>query len=214
MSVAPVDRMAQNRRKLQFLKYVAVGVFSSLITFSVSLAFFSGAQTVSLSLVQPGGASPTPTPTTSVAPVNPITSGGAALTESELISAVKAVGGSIYWLGSAAGAKYTFNNVAENQKFIRYLPGGKGLTDTAQNYRIVATYKDASAYDTMQKASKLTTGVSTTNPDGSIVYYLKASPLHVYIAFKNFPYQIEIFDPTPGASLKLATTPGILKTIL
>ena len=212
MTMAPVDRMAQNRRKLQFLKYVAVGVFSSLLTFSVSLAFFSGAKTVSLSLVQPGGASPTPT--TSVAPVNPITSGQVALTESELISAVKAVGGSIYWIGSAAGAKYTFNNVAENQKFIRYLPGGKGLTDTAQNYRIVATYKDATAYETMQKASKLTTGVSATNPDGSIVYYLKASPLHVYIAFKNFPYQIEIFDPTPGASLKLATTPGILKTIL
>lgn len=212
MSVAPVDRMAQNRRKLQFLKYVAVGVFSSLLTFSVSLAFFSGAKTVSLSLVQPGGASPTPT--TSVAPVNPITSGQVALTESELISAVKTVGGSIYWLGSATGAKYTFNNVAENQKFIRYLPGGNGLADTAQNYRIVATYKDATAYETMQKASKLTTGVSATNPDGSIVYYLKASPLHVYIAFKNFPYQIEIFDPIPGASLKLATTPGILKTIL
>ena len=206
MSVVP---LAPNLRKLQFLKYAGVAIFFSLLTFSVTLAAFSGSRSVSLSLVQPEGASPTPLATTA----NPITSGQVALTESELISAVKAVGGSIYWLGSAAGAKYTFNNVADDQNFIRYLPGGNGLTDTEQKYRIIATYKDATAYQTMKTAAKSDTGVSITNPDGSIVYYLKASPLHVYLAFKNLAYQIEIFDPTPGAALKLATTPGILKTI-
>lgn len=206
MTVVP---LASNKRKLQFLKYAAVAIFFSLLTFSVTLAAFSGARTVNLSLVQPEKASPTPLATT----VNPITSGQVALTQSELISAVKAVGGSIYWLGSAAGAKYTFNNVADDQNFIRYLPGGNGLTDTEQKYRIIATYKDPTAYQTMQTAAKSTSGVSTTNPDGSIVYYLKATPLHVYLAFKNLAYQIEIFDPTPGAALKLATTPGILKTI-
>lgn len=211
MVVAPVDRIAQNKRKLQFLKYVAVAVFSSLLTFSVSLAAFSGSRSVTLSLAQPGGASPSPT--TSVAPVNPITSGQVALTESELTSAVKATGGSIYWIGPAAGAKYTFNRVSESQNFIRYLPGGTGLTDTAENYRIIATYADPTAYETMKTAAQSESGVSSTNPDGSIVYYLKASPLHVYLAFKNLAFQIEIFDPTPGAALKLAQTPGILKTI-
>ena len=209
MAVTPVDRIAQNKRKLQFLKYAGVAIFFSLLTFSVTLATFSGSRSVSLSLVQPPVASPTPLATT----VNPITSGQVALSESELISAVKAVGGSIYWLGSAAGAKYTFNNVADDQNFIRYLPGGNGLTDTEQKYRIIATYKDAAAYETMRTAAKSDAGVSSTNPDGSIVYYLKASPLHVYLAFKDLAFQIEIFDPTPGTALKLATTPGILKTI-
>ena len=211
MAVAPIDRIAQNRRKLQFLKYAGVAIFSSLLTFSVALATFSGSRSVSLSLVQPVDATPTPTPLATTA--NPATSGQVALTESELISAVKAVGGSIYWLGSAAGAKYAFNSVSEDQNFIRYLPGGNGVTDTEQKYRIIATYKDATAYETMRTAAKSDTGVSSTNPDGSIVYYLKASPLHVYLAFKNLAFQIEIFDPTPGAALKLATTPGILKTI-
>ena len=206
MSVVP---LAPNLRKLQFLKYAGVAIFFSLLTFSVTLAAFSGSRSVSLSLVQPPVASPTPLATT----VNPITSGQVALSESELISAVKAVGGSIYWLGSAAGAKYTFNNVADDQNFIRYLPGGNGLTDTEQKYRIIATYKDAAAYETMRTAAKSDAGVSSTNPDGSIVYYLKASPLHVYLAFKDLAFQIEIFDPTPGTALKLATTPGILKTI-
>jgi len=210
MTVAPVDRVAQNRRKLQFLKYAGVAIFFSLLTFSVTLAAFSGSRSVSLSLVQPGGASPSPVAT---ATADPITSGQVALTESELTSAVKTAGGSVYWIGPSAGAKYTFNRVSEDQNFIRYLPGGTGLADTAENYRIIATYTDPTAYDTMTKAAESTTGVSTTNPDGSIVYYLKASPLHVYIAFKNLGYQIEIFDPTPGEALKLATTPGILKTI-
>ena len=211
MAVTPVDRIAQNKRKLQFLKYAGVAIFSSLLTFSVALASFSGSRTVSLSLVQPGEGSLSPTPLATT--VNPISSGQVALSESELISAVKAVGGSIYWLGSAAGAKYTFNNVADDQNFIRYLPGGNGLTDTEQKYRIIATYKDAAAYETMRTAAKSDAGVSSTNPDGSIVYYLKASPLHVYLAFKDLAFQIEIFDPTPGTALKLATTPGILKTI-
>lgn len=207
MTMTPVDRVAQNKRKLQFLKYAAVAIFFSLLTFSITLAAFSGSRSVSLSLVQPEGATPLPTA------VNTITSGQAALTESELISAVKTAGVSVYWLGSTAGAKYAFNNIAEDQNFIRYLPGGNGVADTAQKYRIIGTYKDVAAYETMQKAAESSTGVSVTNPDGSIVYYAKATPLHVYLAFKDLPYQIEIFDPKPGVALKLATTPGILKTI-
>jgi hypothetical protein len=209
MTMTPVDRVAQNKRKLQFLKYAAVALFFSLLTFSLTLAAFSGSRSVSLSLVQPGGASPSPVVTTA----NPITSGQVALTESELISAVKSAGVPVYWLGSSAGAKYAFNNIAEDQNFVRYLPSGNGVADTAEEYRIIGTYQDVAAYETMKKASESSEGVSTTNPDGSIVYYQKVSPLHVYLAFKNLPYQIEIFDPKPGVALKLATTPGILKII-
>ena len=97
---------------------------------------------------------------------------------------------------------------------MRYLPNGKGLADVQQNYRVIATYQDAKAYLTMQEAGKLATGVSITNPDGSLIYYAKASPTHVYLAYKNLAFQIEIFDPNPGVSLKLATTPGLIKTIV
>lgn len=205
--VITVDQAARNNRKLQFLKYAAVAIFFSLLTFSLTLAVFSGSRSVSLSLVPPGGATPSPTA------VNLITSGQTALTESELITAVKSTGISVFWLGSTAGAKYAFNNLAEDQNFIRYLPGGNGVGDTSEKYRIVGTYADPNAYTTMQKAAESNTGVSAVNPDGSIVFYSKATPLHVYLAFKNLPYQIEIFDPVPGVALKLATTPGILKTI-
>jgi len=205
--VITVDQVARNNRKLQILKYAAVAIFFSLLTFSLTLAAFSGSRSVSLSLVPPEGAA------TSPAAVNLITSGQTALTESELISAVKSTGIPVFWIGASAGAKYAYNNLAEDQNFIRYLPGGTGIADTAENYRIIGTYADVNAYQTMQKAAESNTGVSAVNPDGSIVFYSKATPLHVYLAFKNLPYQIEIFDPVPGVALKLATTPGILKTI-
>ena len=205
--VITVNQVARNLRKLQFLKYAAVAIFFSLLTFAITLAAFSGSRTVSLSLVQPTAAADV------TAGVNVITSGQTALTESELVSAVKSLGYSVFWIGGAAGNKYAFNSLAADQNFIRYLPGGNGVADTAENYRIIGTYADPNAYQTMQQAAASNTGISSINPDGSIVFYSKATPLHVYLAFKDLPFQIEIFDPKPGVALKLATTPGILKTI-
>lgn len=205
--VITVDQVARNARKLQFFKYAAVAIFFSLLTFSITLAAFSGSRTVSLSLVPQGEVADVN------AGVNLITSGQTALTESELINAVKSTGISVFWIGASPGDKYAFNNLAEDQNFIRYLPGGNGVSDTTEKYRIIGTYADPNAYQTMQQAAASNTGISSVNPDGSIVFYSKATPLHVYLAFKDLPYQIEIFDPTPGVALKLAKTPGILKEI-
>lgn len=199
----------QSRRRY-FTILFAVAAFSALLSFALTWAIISSRPvSVTFALPSPTGVVATPTPT-----VNANTSGQAALSENQLRSEVRKVGGSIFWAGSVSGAKYTFNHIAAGQDFIRYLPNGQGLSDTTQNYRVIATYKEATAYATISAATKLQTGVGMTNPDGSVVYYAKATPTHVYMAFKNFPYQIEIFDPIPGASLKLATTPGAIQSLL
>lgn len=194
--------------------FVGVALASSLLTFAVTWALTSS-RAVSVTFVNPKAssqASAAASPTSS-ASVNPVSSGQVRLSEAGLRSAVKASGGTIYWAGAMPGAMYTFNHLSSGQNFVRYLPNGQGLADVQQNYRVIATYQDAKAFATMQEAGKLATGVSTTNPDGSLVYYSKATPTHVYLAYKNLPFQIEIFDPAPGASLKLATTPGLIATI-
>jgi hypothetical protein len=200
----------QSRRKY-FTVLFAVAAFSALLSFALTWAIISSRPVrVTFALPnQSNGVVATPTPT-----ANLNSSGQAALTEDQLKAEVRKVGGSIFWAGSLSGAKYTFNHIAAGQDFIRYLPNGQGLSDTTQNYRVIATYKEATAYATLVAAAKLNTGVSLTNPDGSVVYYAKATPTHVYMAFKNLPYQIEIFDPVPGASLKLATTPGAIASLL
>jgi hypothetical protein len=203
------------RRRFGFLALLSAAVFSSLVTFLVTWTIAS-ARPMNVTftpvnvVAQATPAASTPS-TTTVA--NPTTSGQVGLTEAQLRSAVLTVGGSIYWAGSMSSALYTYNHLAGGQDFVRYLPNGKGLSDTTQNYRVIATYHDPKAYATMLAAAKLGSGISKTNPDGSIIYYAKSTPTHVYLAYKNLPFQIEIFDPAPGESLKLATTPGIISAI-
>ena len=209
-----IDKASDGTRRVSWLALVGVAIVSSVVTFAATWALTSS-RAVSVTFVNPKpstSAAATEAPTNAVT-VNPATSGQLALTEAELRSAVKTLGGSVYWAGSESGALYTFNHLASGQNFVRYLPNGKGLADVAQNYRVVATYQVANAFETMQTAGKLATGVSITNPDGSLVYYAKGTPLHVYLAYKGVAIQIEIFDPTLGVALKLATTPRLIKTI-
>lgn len=207
-----LDFYVHHTRRRYFTILFAVGAISAMLFSALTWAIVSS-RPVKVTFALPNQtvtkAVATPTPTANVN-----TSGQAALTSDQLRVEVKNVGGSIFWAGALPGALYTYNHLAPGQDYIRYLPNGQGLNDKTQNYRVIATYKQATAYQTILAASKLGTGVSITNPDGSLVYYAKATPTHVYMAFKNFGYQIEIFDPIPGASLKLATTPGAIQSIL
>ena len=209
-----MERASGGSRRNLLLGFVGVALASSLLTFAVTWALTSS-RAVSVTFVNPKTstqAAATTAPTNAV-PVDPATSGQLGLTEVALRSAVKTFSGSVYWTGPMSGALYTFNHLASGQNFVRYLPNGNGLLDLAQNYRVIATYQVANAFQTMQTAGKLASGVSVTNPDGSLLYYAKATPLHVYLAYKGLALQIEIFDPTPGVSLKLASTPGLIKTV-
>ena len=199
------------RRKRYFSILFAVAAFSALVSFALTWAIVSS-RPVKVTFSLPSATSSTAA-TTPVA-TNPNSTGQTALTESQLKAEVKNVGGAIFWAGAQSGALYTYNHIAAGEDYIRYLPNGQGLTDKTQNYRVIATYKEATAYDTVVAAGKKKTGVSLTNPDGSVIYYSNATPTHVYMAFKGFGYQIEIFDPIPGASLKLATTPGAVVNLL
>lgn len=205
-------------------RYLGVALTTAIVTFAITWAI-AASRPVTLTLASTNvGISATPKvftqttsssgSSTSLATATANNSGGAALTEEQLKAEVRSLGGGIYWAGSVTNSLYTLNHIKSGQDFVRYLTGGKGLGDTAQNYRVIATYRDPNAFATVSTAAKISKGVSFTNPDGSFVYYAKETPTHVYLVFKNLPYQIEIFDPVPGASLKLAQTPGIIKSVI
>lgn len=206
-----LEEYVHHTRRRYFTILFAVAALSAMLFSALTWAVVSS-RPVKVSFALPSQQNNVVVAPTATIKTN--SSGQVALTAEQLRSEVKSVGGSIFWAGPMPGALYTFNHITSGQDFIRYLPNGQGLTDTNKNYRVIATYKEATAWATISAAAKLGTGVSKTNPDGSIVYYAKATPTHVYLAFKNFPYQIEIFDPTPGAALKLATTPGAVASLL
>jgi hypothetical protein len=129
-----------------------------------------------------------------------------ALSAEELQEAVANLGQTIYWAGPEENAKYTIENFGEASTFVRYLPDGKGLEDTREIYLVVATYFVNNAYEAIRAAGEEQDSVGLISPDGAAIYYSKRSPNNVYMAFPNQNIQIEIFDPTPGRAIVLATT--------
>lgn len=142
-----------------------------------------------------------------------ISTGKVPLTEKELISAVKQLGVDVYWAGPVEGAKYTISAPTDGQVYVRYLPNGKGLTDTKPNYVVIATYATPDAFTSTQAAGNQTNGVTFINTQGAAVFYSKDAPTNVYVAYPNIDIQIEIFSPIAKTSLDLASTSGALKLV-
>lgn len=140
-------------------------------------------------------------------------SGGVALTESQLREVVAQIDQKVYWAGPMSGAKYTINAQNFNSIYVRYLANGKGISDQTPKYRVIATYKEANAYNSTLSAGNQANGLSFTKPDGRVVYYNKQVPTNVYVAFKTQPYQIEIFDPDAKKSLEIANAATALQLI-
>lgn len=141
-------------------------------------------------------------------------SGGVALTEGELKAVVKELGETVYWSGPVRGAKYTINAQNVGAIYVRYLPDGKGISDNAPNYRVVATYKEENGYDATLAAGNQVNGVSLTrSDDNGVIYYNKNAPTNVYVAFKGRPFQIEIFDPSADTALSIANDVNAVRPV-
>lgn len=141
------------------------------------------------------------------------TSGKVALTAKQLWEIVTAEGLTVYWLGPQDGARYALISVNENQNYVRYLPGGKGLNDLGPNYVVVGTYESKDAFVLTQNAAKAADSAGFINADGNSVFYHTGRPNNVYVGLKTANDQIEIFDPIPGSALQAARTSKILRKI-
>jgi hypothetical protein len=140
-------------------------------------------------------------------------SGRVALTEAQLRQIVVENELVAYWSGPQEGALYSIVSNSNGQVFIRYLPNGAGLDDTSANYRVIATYPQPDAYSITKAAGNQANAISFVNPDGAQVFFSKEFPTNIYIAYADSPYQIEIFDPSAGAALNLATAPKQISQI-
>ena len=155
----------------------------------------------------------TPTPTASTSTFTEVIAGKVALTEPELIAAVKQLGIDVYWAGPVKDAKYTLAVPADGQAYVRYLPNGQGIEDTKPNYVVIATYTTTDAFTATQAAGNTTNGVTFINAQGAAVYYNKDTPTNVYVAYPNLNFQIEVFDPIAATALEIASKAGALRVI-
>ena len=185
-------KMSQNSKTI--LLMIGSFLIGSVLTYSVTSS--------------PGNA-----PKASSSTFTEVIAGKVALTESELIDAVKKLGVDVYWAGPVNGAKYTLAVPAEGQAYVRYLPNGDGLTDTQPNYVVIATYTTTDAFRATQAAGNQSNGVTFINAEGAAVYYNKDTPTNVYVAYPNLNYQIEVFNPIAKTALDIASKQGALRLV-
>jgi hypothetical protein len=136
------------------------------------------------------------------------TLGQVAMTEGQLREVVAKNKLTAYWSGPDANALYSLVANSNGQVFVRYLPDGQGLSDTAAKYRVIASYPQANAYSVTQAAGNQANAISFINADGAQVFYSKSYATNVYLAYPESSSEVEIFDPGNGVALGLATTSG------
>jgi len=139
--------------------------------------------------------------------------GKVALSEQELRDVVKVKHLTVYWAGPVDGDKYVLVAQKTGQAVVRYLPGGRGLLDTTDTFRVIATYVQKSAFSTTQTAGAQDGNVGFTNVDGNSVFYVKARPTNVYMGIAGKDIQLEIFDPSIDQALAIALFRGQIQQI-
>ncbi len=197
------EKPAESKKKKRgSLKVILLMILSALIS--------SGSTYAVINNINNTVAASPATPTSTFAEV---IAGKVALTEAELIAAVKQLGVDVYWAGPVNGAKYTLAVPADGQAYVRYLPEGQGIEDTKPNYVVIATYTTTDAFNSTQAAGNTSNGVSFISAAGAAIYYSKDNPTNVYVAYPNLNYQIEIFNPIAATALEIASTSGALKLV-
>ena len=192
------DRIRMVSESAVFKTRRGVAIFTALVTLILTLSFSSLFAT-------------NPLDTTTLAAR---ISGGVILSESDLKDVVSKRGETVYWVGPMRGAKYTINAQNVGAIYVRYLPNAKGISDTSPKYRVIATYKEANAYDATLAAGNQPNGVSFAKEDGAgVVYYNKNTPTNVYLAYKSLPFQIEVFDPLAETALAMANDSNKVQAI-
>jgi hypothetical protein len=187
------------KKKGGLLKVILLIILAALISSGVTYSITSKSTTAS--------------PAVATSTFTEVIAGKVALTEPELIAAVKQLGVDVYWAGPVKDAKYTLAVPADGQAYVRYLPNGQGIEDTKPNYVVIATYTTTDAFTATQAAGNTSNGVTFINTKGAAVYYNKDTPTNVYVAYPNLNYQIEVFDPIAATALDIASRAGALKLV-
>ena len=127
------------------------------------------------------------------------TANTSAATEQQLKNLASSLGHPIYWMGPQSGYTYELFKGQDGSVHIRYLPAGTKV-GSDQPYLTVATYPFANPYQALKNLKG--DGLVFVNiPKGGIAEYTKKNPNDVHAAYPGVDYQIEVYDPSPGAAM-------------
>jgi hypothetical protein len=123
----------------------------------------------------------------------------------QLKALAAAVGHPIYWAGQAKGT-YELTRIADGRTYIRYLPAGAQV-GTHQTYLTVGTYvRSSPPYAAVRQSAMAKHATTMSLHGGVLAVQYPARPQSVYLVFPSARYEVEVYDPSPAAALRLATS--------
>jgi hypothetical protein len=143
---------------------------------------------------------PSPPPEVSVPAQKTVT----AASLSQVRALPSSVGHPVYWVGSRPGTRYEVTTTTDGQVFIRYLPPGAKVGSASAHALTVATYEVVDPVGALRAAARTRGAVVGALPGGAVSYYDPRRPTNVYVAFPSTYEQVEVYDPSPAAALRLA----------
>jgi hypothetical protein len=115
----------------------------------------------------------------------------------------------IYWAGPRPGFNYEVTQTTLGNLYVRYLPPGVQVGDKRARFLIVVTYPFAGALPALKKVAA---NRAISLPGGGIAFVDPGYPKSVHMAFPGVDYQVEVFDPLPRISRRVALS-GKIRTI-
>jgi hypothetical protein len=132
-------------------------------------------------------------------PVGPVLVAQAPLTQF-----AASAGHPVYWAGPEHGVSYELTRTPSGRVYVRYLPANTAAGDARANFLTVGTYRDDNAYADLERAAKADDVFAARLDDGALMVVSQKTPANVYLAVRNVPYQIEVFDPSGDTARELA----------
>lgn len=131
-----------------------------------------------------------------------VTLSARSVSATQIADLAKSVGHPVFWLGPTAGTTYELSRSANGSIFVRYLPADVAVGST-DAYMTVATYTFSGAYAALQKVAAEPASTQLEVAKGGLAVVSSRHPESVHVAYPGLDYEVEVYDPAPGAALSL-----------
>lgn len=151
-----------------------------------------------------GGSSSSSSPSTTSASVangaRPLLT---AATPRTLRAVAAGAGHPVFWAGPRRGVTYELTRTSDGRLYVRYLPRGVRVGNRTGQYLLVGTYPVSNAYAAIRRAARERGATTLRLRGGALGVVNSNAPKNVYFSFPRANYQVEVFDPAPGAAQRL-----------
>jgi hypothetical protein len=129
---------------------------------------------------------------------------------SDLADLESELGHPIYWAGERPPAQLELAEEADGSVYLRYLSPGVEAGDPEQRFLTIGTYPVVDAVGALERTAASSGSTLGKTAAGGVVLANPESEGSVYLAYPGSDIQIEVYDPTPGRSLRLIRSGAIV----